>query len=457
MRRWLAAAVLVWSWACGSAFAEPAPPRRVILMIADGAGFNAFTAVSMFEGRVGKQVYDGPGWVRLAATTYPLRFETQPGNTGLQDERLVYNPAKAWDATPVDTVSNGFPDRFHGYAWAKNTWTDSAAAATLMATGVRTYNFAINIDDFGKPLKSIVAIADEQGLSTGVVTSVDWSHATPAALGGAHAGNRAEMALIANQLLSGELDVVMGAGHPEYDVDGRPATQPAPADYTEVGGEATWRLLKSGEHPGGWMLIDTRERFARLSTGATPKRVLGVAPVRHTLQYQRTTDAPVATVPDLPTMTLGALNVLDDNPRGFYLMVEGGAVDWALHYNNAPRLIEEMGGFLRAVEAVVNWIEANGGWDHTLLIITADHDHYYWGTGSDVTPFAPLQDRGKGNVPDIVWHSNTHGNQLVPVYARGLNAEMLRKRATRSDPVYGPYLDLGDVFHVTKATINEKR
>ena len=87
-------------------------------------------------------------------------------------------------------------------------------------------------------------------------------------------------------------------------------------------------------------------------------------------------------VPNLALMTKGALNVLDNDPDGFFLMVEGGAVDWANHANQLGRLIEEQNDFNDAVDVAIEWIKANGGWEKNLLIVTGDHECGYL-TGAD--------------------------------------------------------------------------
>ncbi len=87
-------------------------------------------------------------------------------------------------------------------------------------------------------------------------------------------------------------------------------------------------------------------------------------------------------------MTKAALNVLDDDPNGFFIMIEGGAVDWAAHANQSGRLIEEMNDFNKSIEAVIRWIDTNSNWNETLVIITADHETGHLtgpGSGSDKT------------------------------------------------------------------------
>jgi len=103
------------------------------------------------------------------------------------------------------------------------------------------------------------------------------------------------------------------------------------------------------------------------------QRLVGTVPVATTLQQSRSgyaeTNGPfavayTATLPSLPTMTRGALNVLShlDNGDGIFLQIEGGAVDWAAHRNQTARLVEEQVDFNLAVQVVIEWIEAHGGW-----------------------------------------------------------------------------------------------
>jgi alkaline phosphatase len=149
-------------------------------------------------------------------------------------------------------------------------------------------------------------------------------------------------------------------------------------------------------------------------------------------------------------MSLAALNVLDDDPDGFFLMIEGGAVDWACEENQTGRMIEEQVFFNQTVEAVVEWIETNSRWEDTLLIVTSDHEAgYITGPGSglelpdgDVAKtWRPLENRGKGKVPGMEWHHDEHTNSLVPLYAKGYGSERFAALADETDPVHGFYLD----------------
>lgn len=442
----------------------------------------------MYQGKLGQQVYDAPAWSKWACCTYPLTKATKPSGKNAQDPSLVYDPAKAWDiAAPAQRTSDGkdvAKNLCAAYRFLTSTATDSAAAASAISTGAKTYDNAINWSDLDRPLtgKTIAEIAKGQGKSVGVITSVEWSHATPAGLGGAHNVSRNNYAEIANEMLSAPyLDVIMGAGNPDFDDSGRPVVKSTngkkESEKNEgryVGGPATWKQLKSGTHPAGWKLIETKAEFEALTTGQTPGKVVGTAQVATTLQYNRVkapkAGDPVAppfscpfnsNVPTLETMTKAALNCLDNNPVGFYLMIEGGAVDWANHANRPERMIEEFSDFLRAAEAVVRWVETNSSWDETLVILTADHETgLLWGPKSDTVPFDPIVDEGKGNIPGLKYHYKSHSNSLVPLYARGPGSERFDRlvrgtdaRAAAKFGFSGRYVENTAVAAVIKASI----
>ncbi len=447
--------------ATGAFAAKPA--KNVILMIADGTGFNAYAAAAMYEGRYGKEVFDGKGWLHLAASTYPLNRSSKPQTTGQQDPNLVYSPEKAWDKA----------DR---YAWLVATCTDSAAAATALATGVKTFNNAIGWSDMGKPLDNVHQVFKSLGKATGVITTVPWSHATPAGMV-AHNKTRNDYAGIAQEMAERSgVDVIMGSGHPWYDDNGKRLAKMGSANY--VGGAlfttpaATWGKVR---------LIETKADFQALAKGQLDMmgctRLIGTAQASATLQQGRGTkdwngdgkvnaeDIKVApaygdpmnkNVPSLATMTSGALNLLSKNEKGFFLMVEGGAVDWANHANQPGRMIEEAEGFFRAVETVSNWVKSHGGWAQNLVIVTADHETgCLWGPDSNTDPFQAIVNNGKGKMPGLRYNTNDHTNSLVPLYARGAGASEFIELAVNTDPVRGKYVNNTDVFKVMAKAVGK--
>lgn len=416
--------------------------KNIIVLISDGCGYNHVDAASLYQyGRTGAQTYERFP-VKLGMSTYMV-----PGS---------YDPLMAW--ADFDYVKSGA--------------TDSAAAATAMSTGEKTYSGAIGVDLNKKNLVHFMEKAEELGKATGVVTSVEFSHATPAGFV-AHNESRNNYESIAREMIySSAVDVIMGCGAPDYDNSGKPAT-----DLTTkyVGGATTWADMQDGtvmgadadgdNKPDAWTVIRSRAQFRSLARSRRrrhiPSRVLGVPHVYQTLQQSRGGDANAApyavplirTVPTLQEMTEAALNVLARERKGFCLMVEGGAVDWAGHANQSGRVIEEEIDFNRSVEAVVQWVRRNSNWGETIVIVTGDHECGYLtgpGSGGGTTPvWNPLVNNGKGRLPGMQWDSGGHTNSLIPFFAKGLTASLFRRAATGHDPIRGRYLDNTSIADLT--------
>jgi hypothetical protein len=121
----------------------------------------------------------------------------------------------------------------------------------------------------------------------------------------------------------------------------------------------------------------------------------------------------LGSLPHLSEMTSKALEILDNDPDGFFLMVEGGRIDHAGHANDIVRNVFETVEFSNAVEKAIDWAQKRAD---TLILVTADHE-----TGG----LAVLQNNGQGNFPDISWSTTEHTEQNVPVYAWGENAELV--------------------------------
>ncbi|MHC4713772.1 MAG: alkaline phosphatase [Planctomycetota bacterium] len=437
--------------AAGQGEADEAAPRakvkakNVIVMISDGRGYGHVDAASVYRhGRTGALNYQKFP-VAFAMSTYPVGGG--------------YDPEKA--RRDFDYVKSGA--------------TDSAAAATALATGRKSYAGAIGTvgsKEASRPVGNVIEAAEKLGKASGVVTSSFFSDATPACFV-THNADRSQLETIARRMiLESAVDVIMGCGHPHYDRSSEPFEEPE--SFKFVGGEETWKALKAGSvggdadgdgEPDPWRLVETREEFRARGSGPTPKRLCGVPQVEVTLQQKRKGDnladpyvVPLTErVPTLAEMTRAALNVLDNDEDGFLLMVEGGAVDTASHRNQSGRMIEEELDFVDAVDAVVQWVETNSSWEETLLIVTGDHETgYLTGPGSgkseegeDSPPvWNPIENRGKGALPGMQWNSTSHTNSLIPLYARGAGSELLERYADETDPVRGRYIDNAEVGKV---------
>ena len=457
-------------------------PRNVILMIADGQGFNGWMAADYYaRGETGAEPYmrprpDGARPHVGAVMTGSLQmFDAGGAPTGEAGEarsvrRMSYDPATRWN--DFGSVREA---------------TDSAAASTVLHTGRRTINARLGLAWDGETrLTSIAALARRRGMATGVVTSVQFAHATPAGAG-AQTPSRHEYADIARQMLDGRLDVAMGAGHPLFDDDGRPVSaDPVPAEaWNWAGGrEHVERLLAEGRSPGGLALIQSREEFESLAEDgpreqARVEPLVGLVQVRQTLQFRRAEGSEfLDTTPTLSVMARGALNRLAASPQGFFAMIEGGAVDWANHANDADRMVEEHAAFNEAVNAVVEWVETYSSWDETLLIVTADHETGMlwgpgawtdvdgdgaWSAGDTFHDYALPANNGRGRTPGVAYGSPHHTSELVPLFAIGVGASMFEGMSLRDEGARrlwgeaydwdGGYVDNTDVFVVMHAVI----
>jgi alkaline phosphatase len=426
--------------------------KNMILMISDGCGYNHVLAADYYQyGKAGAQVYEKFP-VQYAVSTF-----SATGN--------VYDPDKSWQE----------------FDYIKEKPTDSAAATTAMAAGVKTTNKYLGVDPEKNRVTSILEYSEALGKSTGVVTSVAFCHATPAGFV-VHHDNRNDYSEIVRQMLyESPVDVIMGCGHLYYDNDGKPKV-PDPEDLVWVELMKTIRQGEFGNDADNdgqndpWTFIEDKQAFKDLGTSETPRRILGMPQCAETLQQRRSGDDKadafvvhfVDNVPTLSDMSLGALNVLDEDKDGFFLMIEGGAVDWCGHDNQKGRLIEEQIDFNKAVEVVVSWIETSSSWEETLLIITSDHETgYLWGEGSGrykATDFKeidqiwkPLINNGAKAMPGMEWHSGKHTNSLVPLYAKGEGSERFEQYAIGQDKVRGKYMDNTDIAKVMKAAFGIKQ
>jgi alkaline phosphatase len=450
--------------------------KNVILMLADGRGFNVLQVTEYYTGQ--KALYENFS-VKYGMQTYSAGIRNgEPGE--------AYNP---------EAMAKDFRSSLKGA-------TDSASAATAFFTGVKVYDHEINYTPGDLSLQTFFEKAAKAGKSIGAISSVHWTHATPAAVF-AHNKSRVFYESIAMEAIYGRnpntnnagydsdnyngfLKVIMGPGNPFYDNDAQ--LRPT-AEYKLIGGEAHWKDLANGVN--GWTLVTTQAQFEDLASGSTPNKIFGIPQVHESLQYNRSgigarnnKDLPYSRgrntgVPDLATMTKAALNVLDNNKNGFAVMIEGGAIDWANHSNQAGRMIEEQIDFNKAVEAVADYLNRNtngNNWKNTLLIITSDHESgYLWGDGRiegstffDVNgngsfdhgiDYAHVKNNGTGNLPGLWFHSGNHSNSLVPFFAEGAQSNFfkncvvgvdrnLRAIYNLNDSWTGNYIDNTCIFRV---------
>lgn len=248
--------------------------------------------------------------------------------------------------------------------------TDSAAGATALATGVKTYNGSINVDNQGNRLTSIMKQAKAQGKSIGVVTTSQVTDASPASFGGASVKDRDEQSEIARQLIDEVgVDVILGGGEDYWYPPGNEGAYPdhPPKDPEEESQSNRGNLVKKAQNLGYQYISGPDE----LKSARGPK-ILGLFANEEMFEQNPEGEGDIyAPEPTLPRMTNKAIDVLSENKKGFFLFVEEEAIDEMSHNNNARLMLKGGRAMDRTVSEAKFFADGNG---KTLLIVTADHE-----------------------------------------------------------------------------------
>jgi alkaline phosphatase len=326
---WLTLAMNVSSGQKRSADSSPTRPRNIILMIGDGMGLT--------------QIYAGMtanhGWLNLEKCRHIGLSKTNS---------------------------------------ARQYITDSAAGATALATGQKTYNGAVGVDTLGRAVPTILEIAERNGLSTGLVATTYITDATPASFI-AHQPQREMGEEIAADFLKTDIDLFIGAGveHFRNRKDGR--------------------NLVAELRKNNYQVLFNIDSISKIQRGK-------IAGFVSDDRWETRGD-------QLLKATKTAINVLNQNKKGFFLMVEGSQIDDGGHANNTNRVIEEMLDFDKVIGEVLSFAEKDG---NTLVIITADHET----GGLTIVDGSLKTGRVEGR-----YSTKGHTSVMVPVFAFGPGAE----------------------------------
>lgn len=431
--------------------------KNVILFIGDGMGVSTLTAARILEGQ--------------------LR-----GESG-EENRLSF------EEFPFSALSKTYQ--------VNQQTADSAPTMSAIITGVKTEEGVVSVDqnvrlgDYrsvaGNEAKTLVEYAEEAGLSTGVVSTARLTHATPAACY-SHVPHRdwesdvdifnrrkeaweAKFPDIASQLIDFKygdgLEVAMGGGRanfipkeskdPEYPVqsgkrlDGRDLTKEWVTKYKDSA--FVWNKAQ-------FDAIDPRKT----------KHLFGLFEPSH-MKYDHDRSKDAAGEPSLSEMTAKSIDILSNNRKGYFLMVEGGRIDHSHHDGSALRALTDTIALSNSVRTAISKVNL----DETLIIVTADHSHTFFiqgypargnnilglvheinengefdeqaKTGSDGKPLTTV---GYANGPGargaerpnlthdqvtdpnykqeagIPMISETHGGEDVAIFATGVNAHLIR-------------------------------
>jgi alkaline phosphatase len=391
--------------------------------------------------------------------------------------------------------------------YIQHSYPDSANTATTLYTGVKSYNNAISVDIFEKPLETILKTAADKGKSTGIVTSVPVDHATPgAAAANVNRRNKYDSDypsldnILQQELRIYQPTVILGGGHPltgasiqplptgvepptkfEYitkstygELSKKPNQNRYKYTFLERGKDAAAMLAKTaakldpnkGDRLLGLYGARGQEGNLPVSTangdysntglslfslfGSQGQKPDTVRPLLPGETDQSFIAKEINENPTLNDLTKAALKVLSKDRDGFWLMVEGGDIDWAAHDNNLDNMIGTVLDFDKAVKTTIDWIKNNGGWEKNLLIVTADHDHYLTlnpnfsellkEKGAEVlTAESDSTKAGHfwGANPNIKYGWGTHTNRPVPVYYQGKGSTVLTNSIGKGFQLYG--------------------
>lgn len=409
--------------------------KHIILIIGDGMQLEHEIAASRYlygkDGALEFHKFPYKGFVSTWDVTTYNRYAAAYG-ADLYDPEVIdpyvgYDPAEG-GARPYPAQKNHInDDYFLTKLSGKYPATDSASAASAWATGIKTDDGNIAWlpgDPASGALKTVAELLREKkGRSIGVVSTVPFSHATPAAHV-SHNVSRNNYAAIAEEIiLKVQPEVVIGGG--------LATSYMSSALYNELkaGNVKAYKFVERKSGVDGALAI----RSGALAAAAEGKKLFGLfggtggnfeSPVP-TDDGSSNVERATIENPLLKDAALAALTVLRKNPKGFFLMIEQGDIDWANHANDYKRMIGTMWDLNECVREVIDFVNQPGdgiNWHNTLVIVTADHGNSYMRLNDDMKLGAgDLPEQNGATYPggEVTYASTEHTNELVTLYATG--------------------------------------
>ena len=329
----------------GLSQAQASDAKNVILFIGDGMGPSVLTATRLYK--VGEE-----GNLEIMSLPRSARIKT------------FSHDAQTTDSAPsMAAYTTGVKMNNEVIAMSSDT---KAVAPSKDANGNKGINNCTG--DNGTPVPTILELAKAAGKSVGAVTTTELTHATPAATY-AHICHRDAAYAIAEQAVPGGagfnaalgdgVDVLMGGG----------ANHWTPYSASNKRGRADGRDLTAELGAQGYQYVTTQSDLAKIESG----KVLGLFSAKSHLDYEldRVAKGAANTQPSLSEMTAKAIDLLSQNSQGYFLMVEGGRIDHALHATNAKRSLTDAVALDEAVKTALGKVDLAD----TLIVVTADHDH----------------------------------------------------------------------------------
>lgn len=324
----------------------------------------------------------------------PVKYDIKDHATGARPKNVIFFIGDGMGMTQVFaalTANNGdlYLSQFKNIGFSKtnsadNYVTDSAAGGTALACGKKTRNGMIGMSADSVAIPSLLALSDKAGLATGLIATVSVVHATPASFI-AHVPNRGQYEDIALGFLDYDVDVFIGGGRKFFKErkDGRDICK-----ELEKKGYRMYDNLKDAQNDNA-PHIGILASDEHMPTAAT-----------------RT--------PSLTESTEKAIDILKQDPNGFFMMIEGSQIDWGGHQNDIRDVVNETLDLDKAIGKALDFAINDG---NTLIVITADHE-----TGGLTVNGGDY----KTGVIKSAFTTGDHTAVMVPVFAYGPGAEEFR-------------------------------
>ncbi|MCT8181029.1 alkaline phosphatase [Variovorax sp. CY25R-8] len=337
--------------------------RNVIFFLGDGMGPVTVTAARIYKGE--KQLAARPGSLaspeRAHLVMQSLPFAARVKTFSLDGQTTDSAPSMA-------AYMTGVKMRNEVISMSSDT-TAVDGTGTQYINGENTTCPPTN----GKAVDTLLELAKAKGRAVGAVSTTRVGHATPATTY-AHICNRNGYNTIAEQSTPGHanynpklldgIDVLMGGGQRNY----------LPKSLNPSSKRTDNVDLVAAMQAKGYAYVDTGTKLRAVDTAATGK-LLGLFS-QSEMAYELDRVKQNLDQPSLSEMTEKALGVLSRNDKGFFLMVEGGRIDHALHGTNAKRALEDTLAFDAAIQTALDYMNRKDpGLKNTLVVVTADHDH----------------------------------------------------------------------------------
>jgi alkaline phosphatase len=296
--------------------------------------------------------------------------------------------------------------------------TDSAAAATALASACKTKNGTVGICQDGTVPKTIMELAKKRGMRIGLVTNAAIYDASPAAFA-SHVPQRKRYRSIISQYLKLAPDLLLGGGRDQF----------LHQDHSSPGGNLLARFKENG-----YVYVSTKKALADVKAS----RVLGLfTPREMSFELRRDKNDE----PSVYDMTEAAIRVLQkDNPKGFVAFIENENIDTAAHRADAVSLVHDFIEFDRAVGLAYKFYRGHP--TETLLLVTSDHEtgglalirkKGVLSLSASDESLSELVGPERARGVEISWNTSGHTNQPVSVTALGVGAERFRGYQDNTD------------------------